>query len=234
MGRIKILGDSFFPNTPLSFLVEDHILIDAGNAIRPLGKEIAKIDTIILTHAHMDHIMEVPLIVDMVVWSMGKHLTIYGIPHTVETLKKHIFNNSVWPSIPEELMEIRIINGPFRVGDTEFIPVEALHTIPTTGFVIDRRVYITGDTAPNRNLIEAVKTFAPEKLVVDVSWPSDLEKIARITKHICTTDLEQILQELQDYLPEVYAYHQKPTFYKTTAEELKKLPVTIAKPGMEL
>ena len=81
-----------------SFRVDNDILIDAGTGVGDLSlTELSMIDHIFLTHSHLDHIVTIPFIVDTVGAMRDKPLTVYGIEETLDTLKKHIFNWSVWP-----------------------------------------------------------------------------------------------------------------------------------------
>ncbi|CAN5372168.1 hypothetical protein BH10PSE17_BH10PSE17_18250 [soil metagenome] len=50
-----------------SLLVDDDVLIDAGTGAMDLAlHQLARIDHIFLTHAHMDHIAAIPFMVDAV------------------------------------------------------------------------------------------------------------------------------------------------------------------------
>lgn len=60
-----------------SFLIDDDILIDAGTGLGELSLvELAAIDHVFITHAHLDHIACLPIMVDSVARQRKKALTV--------------------------------------------------------------------------------------------------------------------------------------------------------------
>ena len=47
-----------------SFFVSRNITIDGGNIIASLGEDALRIDHIFLTHTHLDHIADIPYLLD--------------------------------------------------------------------------------------------------------------------------------------------------------------------------
>ena len=64
--NIKVLGCSggkTIDHAPTSFLLDDRVLVDAGTVMNKLDSdELFKIDHLLLTHAHFDHLAEVPFL----------------------------------------------------------------------------------------------------------------------------------------------------------------------------
>ena len=51
-----------------SFLLDDDILIDAGTGVGELRlDELARINHILISHSHLDHILSIPLLADSVI-----------------------------------------------------------------------------------------------------------------------------------------------------------------------
>lgn len=76
-----------------SFLVDHDILIDAGTGVGELSiAEMAAIDHVFLTHAHLDHIVSLPLMIDSVGDRRCKPLMVYGTKAVLDVLRQHIFN----------------------------------------------------------------------------------------------------------------------------------------------
>ena len=64
---IKILGAFGAKNAEQSttcIQITDNITIDAGNILKSLGDSAHTINHIFLTHAHFDHIVDIPLFID--------------------------------------------------------------------------------------------------------------------------------------------------------------------------
>ena len=68
--NLRVLGCSgsiALDNRTTSFLLDEHVLVDAGTGVGDLTlDELAAIDHIILTHSHLDHVLGIPLIADSV------------------------------------------------------------------------------------------------------------------------------------------------------------------------
>ncbi len=81
-----------------SFLVDHDILIDAGTGVGELSiAELAGIDHVFLTHCHLDHIANLPMMIDAVADRRSKPLLVYGTEAVLDSLRRHIFNWEIWP-----------------------------------------------------------------------------------------------------------------------------------------
>src|SRR5438309_7140548 len=85
-------------NQPLTtFLLNDTIAIDAGSLGLALsGKQVAKIEHVVLTHAHLDHTASLPVAVDAAYPELKRPMRIYGDAITLAAVHKHLFNDEVW------------------------------------------------------------------------------------------------------------------------------------------
>src|SRR5690606_38387190 len=99
--RLRILGcsggigGSHLRTT--SMLLDDDVLIDAGTGVGELSiAELQAIDHVFLTHSHLDHIATIPFLVDTVGQLRELPLVVHGLPETLEALRTHIFNWSIW------------------------------------------------------------------------------------------------------------------------------------------
>src|SRR3569833_1690821 len=100
--KVRILGCSGGIGGPhlrtTSILVDHDILIDAGTGLGNLDiSELALIDHAFITHSHLDHIACLPLMLDTVGDLRNKPLTMYATQATLQILREHIFNWSIWP-----------------------------------------------------------------------------------------------------------------------------------------
>ncbi|PWE24152.1 MBL fold metallo-hydrolase, partial [Aliarcobacter skirrowii] len=109
MNYLKVLGSSGNKSKirgTTSFQISKDILVDAGNIINSLDEESYKINHIFLTHAHLDHIIDLPFILDNSFSKRDRPLFVYGSKKTLEFLTNHIFNNHIWP----DFTKIKMLN----------------------------------------------------------------------------------------------------------------------------
>ena len=139
-------------------LVTENIVIDAGN-IFALGADARYIDHILVTHSHMDHITDIPFLIDAYFEYRKKPLKIYGQKSTLDTIKKHIFNWDIWPDFSEiqliesehkavEFIEIKEYQE-FTINGINFKTIPVNHTVPCIGYVVDfgrKALFFTSDT----------------------------------------------------------------------------------------
>ena len=100
--KIKVLGSSgtvAHEKNTAAFLIDGFMLFDAGTISRSLSSEgLSRITHIFLTHAHLDHIKGVPFLVEnRAMKNSRKFISIYSGRPVIQDLKKHIFNNRIWP-----------------------------------------------------------------------------------------------------------------------------------------
>src|SRR5262245_34598722 len=99
--KLRILGPygGELPGCFLSgFLLDETVLIDAGTVSLVLnGAEQAKIEHVLISHPHLDHIGAVPHMAVNIFANDTNPVYIYGLKTTLEALTKHILNNLIWP-----------------------------------------------------------------------------------------------------------------------------------------
>jgi len=129
-------------NTGLS-----NILIDTSTDLRAqaLSLGITKIDAVLFTHPHADHIHGID---ELRSFNMiqGGPIPCFGNIETVERIKtifNYIFNSEKADSITPQL-SINVIEGPFTAGSVDVIPIEARHgRAAVLGFRIGDFAYMT-------------------------------------------------------------------------------------------
>ena len=128
------------------YLVDDDILIDAGSGAGDLSlAQTIAINTVFLTHSHLDHSGFLPLLADTAGNFRTTPLTVYALPETIAILREHIFNNQLWPdytALPTaERPYLRF--HPLRQGETveldgrRFTALPARHAVPCIGYRVD-------------------------------------------------------------------------------------------------
>ncbi len=231
------------------FQLNERILFDAGNIFSNLETPPEAIDHIFLTHSHLDHVVEIPFLVDKVFSSREYPIKIYAGKETIEALKQHIMNDKIWPDfsnlrLPKSGLPaveyVEISEGKeVELFEYQIIPFASVHTVETYGFVIregNKGLVYSGDTYTNPDLWKLVNENEYIKaVIVDVSFPSSFKKIAEASKHYTP---ELLKKDVESYLKrndiELYVYHFKPRFFSSILKELKTLNCKILEDGMEI
>lgn len=209
--RIQVLGCSgaIAQNArTTSFLVDDHILVDAGTGVGDLPlAALAKIDHVLLTHSHLDHIAALPLMLDSVGGSRSEPVQVYALPETIAALKTHIFNNVIWPDfsvIPSPEQPFLRFNT-VQVGQVlklgwhsvEVLPAE--HSVPAVGYAVDTpkgQWVFTGDTERNPAFWARLKHLNVAMLVIETAFSEREAALAKLSRHLCPSTLAAELDHL--------------------------------------
>ena len=85
-----------------AFLLDDDVLIDAGTGVGDLALDaLARIDHILLSHSHLDHVLAIGLLADSVMRVRTRRgrgpIQVHALPETLAALRNHIFNGVIWP-----------------------------------------------------------------------------------------------------------------------------------------
>src|SRR5688500_7502113 len=87
-----------------SFLLDHDVLVDAGTGVGDLTPdEMRGIDHVLLTHSHLDHVAALPLMVDAIAAQRTSPIQIHALQGTIDALRAHIFNNTIWPDFSKIL-----------------------------------------------------------------------------------------------------------------------------------
>ena len=80
------------------YRINDRVLIDAGTGAGRLGmSEMVRIEHVLLTHAHLDHVACLPLMIDTIAGLRKTPTRTWGLPGVLTILRDHILNDAVWP-----------------------------------------------------------------------------------------------------------------------------------------
>jgi phosphoribosyl 1,2-cyclic phosphate phosphodiesterase len=137
------LRPSIFVETPGA-----SVLVDAGPDLRAqaLRHGIRRVDAILFTHGHADHILGMDDVRRFNSLMKGP-MPCYGDPQTLRDIRK-TFHYVFDPATPKggglPALDLRDIDGPVRVGDLTAIAVPVWHgQRPILGFRFDRFAYLT-------------------------------------------------------------------------------------------
>jgi ribonuclease BN (tRNA processing enzyme) len=229
--QIRVLGCSgsiAAGNRTTSFLLGEQVLIDAGTGVGDLTlNELTRIDHILVTHSHLDHVLSIGLLADSVNrWRSARHLPpvqVHALPATIEVLRKHMFNGLIWPDftrLPTPAQPV-LAFSPLHLGQVltvaghqvEVLP--AVHTVPAVGFAVLNATanggawVFTGDTGPNPLLWQRLAGLHVGALVIETAFGDDEQAVATISRHLCPAQLRLELDKLLTPA-DVYITHIKP------------------------
>lgn len=240
--KIRVIGcsGSEFPghNTP-AFLLNSEILLDAGSFTSVLNeREQMKIKHVFITHAHFDHIRGIPFFTENIIaGKKNRNITIYSIPPVIKIIKRHLFNSAVWPDftlIPDS--DNAIVNfmkmktgKSFEINSYKITPYKVNHAVPAVGYLVeDRRgkcLFYTGDTGPTSDTWRKLGTKKIHCLIIDVSFPDSMQKIALTTGHLTPSLLNKELFKFRNKPEKICITHIKPQYYSVIKRELETLRI---------
>ena len=222
-----------------SFLLDDDVLVDAGTGVGDLPLDaLARIEHILITHSHLDHVLSIGLLADSVIRQRqleGRPPNwVHALPETLAALRTHIFNGVIWPDFTRLPSAERptLALTPIAVGETleiggkkiEVLP--AAHTVPAVGFGVDGGSagwwIFTGDTGPNPALWQRLSTMKVAHLVIETAFGDDERQLARISRHLCPSALGHELQSLAGSV-DVHITHIKPGEEQAVMAEIGRL-----------
>ena len=237
-GKIQILGaygtrSKGHGTTSIAF--NPFNVMDAGNILEAMEVNSVDIENIWLTHAHLDHIVDIAYILDNYFGLRKKTLHIFALPETIQSLKECFLNDRIWP----DFSKINLLNSQLKaveyteiscgkeysIGQGETL--EAFytdHVVDSCGYIYKKNgnaVLITSDTYSLSNIIEILQERKEIKvLIVECSFPSNMEELAKESKHLTPKTLFDQLKILQRDDISIYINHIKPSYEKKIQDEI--------------
>lgn len=242
--KLRVLGSAGaeLPDfRPPAFLLDEQLLLDAGTIGSVLSEEEQlKINTIFITHSHLDHIRSIPALADnIIIKNLAHTVSVQSIGEVITAMQDHLFNNVLWPdfskipSAENPVIKFTAIT-PYcenTVNGYRIMAIPVNHTVPTVGYVVksgEKTLVYTGDTGPT----DEIWTYCSgvDVLIVEVSFPDSMKDLAQLTKHLTASMLVEELAKI-DVLPKrILITHPKPQYYEIIHKEVMALAIE----GVEL
>jgi cAMP phosphodiesterase len=207
------------------------VAIDAGALAAALTlEEQNAVRHVFLTHAHWDHVRDLPLHVI----NRGRDtptLHVHGLAETLDAVHRHLMNDVVWfrafdlPSA-ETPFVARSAVTPGQTVDIDGYRMTSFpvpHTVPATSWLADDgtcSVLVCADTGGGGIFRGLPRRGSPLKAVfLEASFPNRMREFAETTGHLTPEMLARECADLPENV-EVLVTHMKPGFEIELAREI--------------
>ena len=235
--KLRVLGSAGaeLPNfRPPAFLIDDHLLLDAGTIGSVLTEEEQwKLQHILITHSHLDHIRGIPALADNIIIKNLRHtVTVYSIRDVIAAMQDHMFNNIIWPDFtvipspenPVISFETIVTGREYPVSDYSIRAIPVNHTVPAVGYRVCQgaaTLLYSGDTGPTEEIWQYANGI--DALIVEVSFPNSMESLALLTKHLTSSLLKVELDKIKILPKRIFITHPKPQYFDVIRTEVEAL-----------
>lgn len=234
--KLRVLGSSGaeFPGyNPPAFLIDRKLLLDGGTIGSRLSEsEQWEIKNILITHSHLDHMKGIPFLADNIVIKNMRHsITLFGIGETLTALRENLLNDKLWPDFTkisaaiDPVIRMKNISGcrAFKIDGYTIKACRVNHTVPAVGYIIKdfsgRVLLYTGDTGPTNDIWRVAPRV--DVVIVEVSFPNNLEELAMKTGHLTARLLAGELEKMTDFQGQVFVTHPKPQYIDSIRKEIR-------------
>lgn len=189
--KIVLLGTGgYFPtkqrHTACFMLPEVGIVLDAGTGMCAIGKYLQTDRLhIFLSHAHLDHIVGLTYLLNLVPRQVLAKTIVYGNSEKLAAVRNHLFAPAVFPVSP--LFEVQSLSEPVNLplgGTLTYFPL--VHPGGSLGFRLDwpgrSLAYVTDTTASvSAQYIESIRGV--DLLLHEAYFENNADNLAIITGH---------------------------------------------------
>jgi len=232
----------------ISFVVDDHLAIDAGCiGLCGTAASQARLTSVLLTHSHLDHICSLPIFAMNVFDAAGRGVVVTAPHAVIDTLQQDLFNWRVWPDFttvmqngqPLVRFEPLDVRRPVTFGGLTATAIPLNHPVPAVGYLVEdarSAVLFAVDTGPTDEIWDvAARHPTLTTVFVDVAFPEELASLAEATGHLTPTLARNAVARLPASVRKV-AVHLKAGYYDRISAELERLAVpnlVVGCPGHE-
>ena len=236
--KVRILGARTRAAGPQSssFLVGESLLVDAGSVCAALDQQAQlAISDLLLTHAHFDHLADLPFLVENGLGHRRQPLRIWAPQEVLQVVGTHLFNDALWPdfSRPQGEYPAQVEFCPLpagqvtRVAGIEVRWARTNHPVFAVGYCLQQHgtaVLISGDTGPTAEFWQLGRSLSHlQGVFIETSFPDRLATVAGNSGHLTPATLRAELLKLDRPQVAVKVFHLKPRFLDEIVAELDAL-----------
>jgi len=181
--------------TACLMLPEVGVILDAGTAMYR-AKRFLRGDEldIFLTHAHLDHVIGLTYLIDVLADRTMKRVTAHAEPEKIDAIRAHLFAEDLFPVAP--LCEFAALarEAPLS-GGGRLTHFRVEHPGGAVGFRLDwpghSMAYVTDTTAAaNAPYLNAIRDV--DLLVHECYFPDGASELAKLTGHSTTSEVASL------------------------------------------
>jgi ribonuclease Z len=181
--------------TACMMLPECGIVLDAGTGMYRVRAHLArKTLDIFLTHAHLDHVIGLTFLFDILHQRAMRYVRVHGVAEKLEAVQRHLFSEHLFPAQPP--IQWRPLEGPVQLPrrtTLTYFPLQ--HPGSSLGYRLDwpdrSLAYVTDTTArEDADYIDRIRGV--DVLLHECNFPDGWEDRAALTGHSCTTPVARV------------------------------------------
>ncbi|MCA9132502.1 MAG: metal-dependent hydrolase [Planctomycetales bacterium] len=214
--RVQCLGTTGYHPSPRRhtacyYLPQQGLLLDAGTGmfrlVECLLAEPRDSLDILLSHAHLDHIVGLTFLIDAMAVTPLQRVRLYGAAEKLNAVREHLFSKLIFPVDPPlEFMPLPGDSGTMHLADRgitlEWFPLQ--HPGGSLGFILSgeqagiakRLAYIT-DTTAHRDAPYIARLRQLDLLLHECYFGDWQQELAEKTGHSCLGAVVDIVRRMR-------------------------------------